>query len=48
MNLTNPERLILVMLAEIYGHLDIKRQVDPAFLKEAISTGNTWGISPQL
>jgi uncharacterized protein len=48
MNLTNPERLILVMLAEIYEHLGIKREVDPAFLKEAIFTGNTWGITTKM
>jgi uncharacterized protein YfbU (UPF0304 family) len=47
-NLTNPERLILVMLAEIYEHLGIKSEVDPAFLKEAISTGNTWGITVKM
>lgn len=42
--LTDAEKLTLVMLADIQEHLGIKTSVDPAFLKEAIQTGNLWAL----
>lgn len=49
MKLTNPEKLILLMLSEIYEHLDVKGDsgIDPAFVKEAIYSRNTWGFEWQ-
>jgi uncharacterized protein YfbU (UPF0304 family) len=49
MKLTNPEKLILLMLSEIYEHLDVKGDsgIDPAFVKEAIHSRNTWGFEWQ-
>lgn len=46
MNLSNPEKLILIMLSEIYEKLGIegKSGIDPNFVKEAIYSGNTWGL----
>ena len=32
------------MLSEIHEHLKIKSDIDPAFVKEAINTRNTWGF----
>ena len=47
MKLTNPEKLILLMLSEIHVHLKIKSDIDPAFVKEAIYSRNTWGFEWQ-
>lgn len=46
MNLTNSEKLILIMLSEIYEKLEIGSQqgIDPHFVKEAIYSDNTWGF----
>ncbi len=46
MNLTNSEKLILIMLSEIYEKLgiDSQRGIDPSFVKEAIYSDNTWGF----
>lgn len=46
MNLTNSEKLILIMLSEIYEKLDMDGQngIDPGFIKEAIYSDNTWGF----
>jgi uncharacterized protein YfbU (UPF0304 family) len=47
MKITNSEKLILLMLSEIHEHLKIKSDIDPAFVKEAIHTRNTWGFEWQ-
>lgn len=46
MKLTNPEKLILIMLSEIYEKLGVdgSSEIDPKFIKNAIYTDNTWGI----
>ena len=46
MNLTNSEKLILIMLSEIYEKLGIDSQqgIDPGFVKESIYSDNTWGF----
>ncbi|HDL7690456.1 TPA: YfbU family protein [Yersinia enterocolitica] len=46
MKLTNPEKLTLVMLSEIYEKLGINGgdNIDPNFIKEAIYSDNTWGL----
>jgi uncharacterized protein len=44
MTLSNGERLILVMLCEIYEKLGIKGEVDAKFVQSAIYSGNLWGL----
>ena len=46
MKLTNPEKLILVMLSELYEKLGISGDsgIDPKFVQEAIYTDNTWAF----
>lgn len=46
MNLTNSEKLILIMLSEIQEKLgiDSPKGIDPDFVREAIYSGNTWGF----
>ena len=40
------EKLILLMLSEIYENLEIdSSEVNPGFIKSAIFTDNTWGIT---
>lgn len=45
--LSDGEKLILVMLSELYKHLKISGEVDPKFVQEAILSGHTWGLSWQ-
>lgn len=47
MNLTNPEKLILTMLSDIYEKMGIDSDtgIEPEFVKNAIYTDNTWGLS---
>lgn len=44
MKLTDGEKLVVVMLSEIYEHLKINGEVDPKFVRSAISNGNLWGL----
>jgi uncharacterized protein YfbU (UPF0304 family) len=44
MTLTDPEKLILMMLSEIHEHLKIKSGTDAKFVQSAILSGNTWGL----
>jgi uncharacterized protein YfbU (UPF0304 family) len=48
LKLTNPEKLILVMLAEIHETLKIKNGVDTELVKSAIHNDNTWALSWEL
>ncbi len=48
MQLTNPERLILVMLAEIHEKLGIQKGIDTKLLAKSIHTNNTWALSCEL
>ena len=32
------------MLSEIYEHLGINGEIDPTFVREAIYSGNLWGL----
>ncbi len=42
--LSHGEKLILLMLCEVYDHLKINSEIDQDFIREAISTGNLWGL----
>lgn len=46
MKISNSEKLILVMLCEIYEKLGIGKEgeIDPEFIKSAIYSENTWGL----
>jgi len=44
MKLSNGEKLILLMLSDIYKKLDIEDSFDPEFIKSAIYTDNLWGL----
>ena len=48
MKLTNPEKLILVMLSDIHEKLGIKNSVDTKLLTSAIYSNNTWALSWEL
>jgi uncharacterized protein YfbU (UPF0304 family) len=47
MEMTHAERLILVMLSEVYEHLGIggRDYIDAKFVRSAIETNQTWGLS---
>ena len=45
MKLTDPEKLMLIMLTEIHEHLKITNGVDAKFVQSAIYRDNTWGLS---
>ncbi len=49
MKLTNSEKLILIMLSDIYEKLGIDGDsgIDPKFVKSAIYSDNTWGLEWQ-
>jgi len=44
MKITDGEKLILLMLTEIYQKLNIDGEIDPEFLQSALFTDNLWGI----
>lgn len=44
MKLSDGEKLILLMLCEIQEHLKIEGQTDTELVKEAIYSGNLWGL----
>src|SRR5947199_5895682 len=47
MELSNGEKLILVMLSEIYEHLKIKGEIDPKFVRKSIFSEQTWSLAWQ-
>jgi len=44
MNITDGEKLILLMLSELYERLNIEGEINPEFIKSAIFSHNLWGI----
>lgn len=44
MELSGPERLILIMLSEIYEKLGIQGEINPEFVKAVIFDNQTWGL----
>jgi uncharacterized protein len=44
MNITDGEKLILLMLSELYERLNIEGEINPEFIKSAIFSQNLWGI----
>lgn len=47
MKLSDGEKLILVMLSDIYQHLKIDGDIDPKFVKTSIFDDQTWGLAWQ-
>jgi uncharacterized protein YfbU (UPF0304 family) len=47
MELSNGEKLILLMLSEIYEHLKIEGDIDPKFVRAAILREQTWSLACQ-
>lgn len=45
MKLTDGEKLITLMLCELYDRLEINAEIDPDFLRTAIYTGNEWSLA---
>ncbi|MFA1563079.1 YfbU family protein [Aliivibrio fischeri] len=44
MKISDSEKLILLMLSEIYDKLDLKGEIEPDFIRSAIFSDNTWSI----
>lgn len=44
MKLSDGEKLIILMLTEIYGKLQVHGETDPDFLRSAIFNDHLWGI----
>ena len=42
--LTDGEKLILLMLCEVYKHLKMDGEIDPKFIEAAIHGGHYWGL----
>ena len=43
--ITDGERLMLVMLADIHTHLKVKGEIKPDFIMDAIYGGHYWGLA---
>lgn len=44
MNVSDGEKLILLMLSELYEKLEIDGEVEPDFIRSSIFSNNTWSI----
>ena len=44
MQLSEGEKFILIMLAQIQKKLGVKGEIEPDFVLDAITTENTWGL----
>ncbi len=44
MEFSDGEKLIITMLCEIYKHFDIKSDLEPEFIEDAIHSGHPWGL----
>ena len=44
MKITDGEKLILLMLSELYDKLEVNGEVEPDFIRSAIFSNNTWSI----
>ena len=42
--ISHGERLVLVMLRDLYKHLKVNGDIDPDFVEEAIGGGHYWGL----
>lgn len=44
MKITDGEKLIILMLSELYEKLEVDGEIEPDFIKSAIFSNNTWSI----
>jgi len=44
LKISDGEKLILLMLSELYEKLDVEGEIEPDFIKSAISWGHLWAI----
>jgi hypothetical protein len=44
MKLSDGEKLILIMLSDVYEKLEIEGEINPKFVKSAIGSGHPWGL----
>ncbi|MFJ5537449.1 YfbU family protein [Vreelandella titanicae] len=44
MKITDGEKIILLMLSELYDKLGVEGEVEPDFIRSAIFSNNTWSI----
>ena len=44
MKLSDGEKLIVLMLSELYEKLDVKGEIEPDFIKSAIFSDQLWGV----
>lgn len=44
MKITDGEKLILLMLSELYDKLEVDGEIEPDFIRSAIFSNNTWSI----
>ena len=44
MKITDGEKLILLMLSELYDKLEVNGEIEPDFIRSAIFSDNMWGI----
>lgn len=44
MKITDGEKIILLMLSELYEQLEIRGEINPKFMKEAIFSNNLWAL----
>ena len=44
MKLSDGEKLIIIMLSELYGKFGVEGEVDPEFIKSAIFNDQLWGL----
>lgn len=45
MKTTDGEKLIILMLSELYDKLEVHGEIDPDFIRSAMFSDNTWAIS---
>lgn len=44
MKITDGEKLILLMLSELYEELEVNGEIEPQFIREAIFSNNLWAL----
>jgi hypothetical protein len=44
MKITDGEKLILLMLSELYDALEVRGEIEPKFIREAIFSNNLWAL----
>ena len=47
MKISDGERLIAIMLADLMTHLEVQGEVDPSFVKSALTGGDEWALKMQ-